>query len=180
MYPQIRMVRQILMLGLVVTLVVLAMSACAGGSGAKDRTEEAATMKTMVGDGGEQLGDGDPAKSAGLCGPNDVTLDASGNMYISDGGLYCSGPGGYTVRKVDPHGIITTFAGTGEAGYSGDGGPATSAKLTSPGSTAFDAQGNLYLADHARMRKIDRSGTITTIAGTGHAGYSGDGGPATE
>jgi sugar lactone lactonase YvrE len=236
MYPQIRMVRQILMLGLVVTLVVLAMSACGGGSGAKDRTEEAATMKTMVGDGGEQLGDGDPAKSAGLCGPNDVTLDASGNMYISDGGLYCSGPGGYTVRKVDPHGIITTvadtgkagysgdggpatkarlnvpiavavdrdgnfyltdgdnyrirkvdkegiittFAGTGEAGYSGDGGPATSAKLTSPGSTAFDAQGNLYLADHARMRKIDRSGTITTIAGTGHAGYSGDGGPATE
>jgi sugar lactone lactonase YvrE len=182
MYPQIRMVRQILMLGLVVTLVVLAMSACGGGSGAKDRTEEAATMKTMVGDGGEQLGDGDPAKSAGLCGPNDVTLDASGNMYISDGGLYCSGPGGYTVRKVDPHGIITTVAGTGKAGYSGDGGPATKARLNVPIAVAVDRDGNFYLTDgdNYRIRKVDKEGIITTFAGTGHAGYSGDGGPATE
>src|SRR5215218_10970023 len=129
MYPQIRMVRQILMLGLVVTLVVLAMSACGGGSGAKDRTEEAATMKTMVGDGGEQLGDGGPATEAKFCGPNDVAFDTAGNTYISDGRIYCTGPGGYTVRKVDTHGTITTVAGTGEAGFSGDGGPATKAKL---------------------------------------------------
>ena len=230
-----RMVRQALELGLMVTLVVLAASAC-GGGGAKEGAEKAATIKTVAGDGGSQLGDGGPATEAGLCDPADVAFDAAENMYIADTGVYCSGPGGNTVRKVDPHGIITTvagtgkagysgdggpatkarlnvpiavavdrdgnfyltdgdnyrirkvdkegiittFAGTGEAGYSGDGGPATSAKLTSPGSTAFDAQGNLYLADHARMRKIDRSGTITTIAGTGHAGYSGDGGPATE
>ncbi len=81
MYP-LGMVKQALRLGLVVTLVVLALSAC-GGGGAKDRSEEAATMKTVVGDGGSQLGDGGPATEAGMCGPNDVALDASGNMYIS-------------------------------------------------------------------------------------------------
>ena len=112
MYPKSRkMVRQAFRLGLVVTLVVLALSACGGGS-AKDRAEEAATMKTVAGDGGSQLGDGDPATKAGFCGTSDVTLDASGNMYIADGGIYCSGPGGYTVRKVDPNGTITTVAGT--------------------------------------------------------------------
>jgi ribosomal protein S11 len=81
---------------------------------------------------------------------------------------------------VDKDGIITTIAGTGEEGYSGDGGPATSAKLTDTGGIAFDAGGNLYLADYTRVRKIDPSGTITTVAGTGRAGFSGDGGPATE
>jgi sugar lactone lactonase YvrE len=237
MYSQRRrMVRQAFRLGLVVTLVVLAVSGC-GSGGAKDTAEEAATMKTVVGDGGSQLGDGGPATKAGLCGPNDVALDASGNMYISDGGIYCSGPGGntvrkvdsdgiittvagtpgvagfsgdggpatkaqlntptgvmvdrkgnlyitdennYRIRKVDKEGIITTIAGTGEAGYAGDGGPATSAKLIDPGGGAFDARGNLYFVDYKCVRKIDRSGTITTVAGTGHAGYSGDGGPATE
>jgi hypothetical protein len=235
MYPKrTRMVRQALGLGLVI-LVVFALSAC-GGAGAKDGAERAATMKTVVGDGGEQLGDGGPATKAGFCGTSDVTLDHKGNIYIADGGIYCSGPGGYTVRKVDPHGtittvagtgkegfsgdggpatkaqlnvpiavavdregnlyitdesnyrirkvdkegIITTFAGTGEGGYSGDGGPATSAKLIDPGGLAFDAKGNLYVADYKSVRKIDRSGTITTVAGTGQAGYSGDGGPATE
>jgi hypothetical protein len=77
------LVRQALRLVLV-ALVVLALSACAGG--AKDRAEGAATMKTVVGDGGSQLGDGGPAKSAGFCGPNDVTFYTAGNMYISDGG----------------------------------------------------------------------------------------------
>jgi sugar lactone lactonase YvrE len=138
-------------------------------------------MKTVVGDGGEQLVDGGPATEAGLCGPNDVALDASGNMYISDGGTYCSGPGGHTVRKVDPEGTITTVAGTGEEGHSGDGGPATSARLTYPVGLAFDDEGNLYIADELSVRKIDRSGTITTVAGTGRGGdFSGDGGPATE
>jgi hypothetical protein len=81
---------------------------------------------------------------------------------------------------VDPHGVITTVAGTGEEGYSGDGGPATSAQLTDPGGIAFDDRGNLYLADYTSVRKIDSSGTITTVAGTGQAGFSGDGGTATE
>jgi hypothetical protein len=119
MYPH-RMVRQAFRLGLVVTLVILALSACGGGP---------TTMKTVAGDGGEQLGDGGPATKAGFCWPTDVALDDSGTMYISDGGVVCYGPGGHTVRKVNPDGTITTVAGTGEAGFSGDGGPATKAQL---------------------------------------------------
>jgi sugar lactone lactonase YvrE len=181
-YPQRRRsVRQILRLGLVVTLVVLAASACGGGSSAKDGSEKAATIKTVAGDGGEQLGDGGPATKAGFCGTSDVTLDAQGNMYIADGGIYCSGPGGYTVRKVDTHGTITTVAGTGEAGFSGDGGPATKAQLDVPFAVAVDREGNLYITDenNYRIRKVDKEGIITTFAGTGEGGYSGDGGPAT-
>jgi DNA-binding beta-propeller fold protein YncE len=179
MYPQRRMVKQTLRLGLVV-LVVFALSAC-GGAGAKDEAERAATMKTVVGDGGEQLGDGGPAMEAGLCGPNDVAFDTAGNMYISDGGIYCGGPGGHTVRKVNPDGTITTMAGTGEAGFSGDGGRATKAQLNLPLAVAVDRKGNLYIADayNYRIRKVDKEGTITTIAGTGEEGYSGDGAPAT-
>jgi hypothetical protein len=85
MYPQ-RMVRQALRLGLVVTLVALALGAC-GGGGAKDRAEEAATIKTLAGDWGTHLGDGGLAMAAGFCGSNDVALDVSGNLYISDGDL---------------------------------------------------------------------------------------------
>jgi sugar lactone lactonase YvrE len=172
------LVRQALRLVLV-ALVVLALSACAGG--AKDRAEGAATMKTVVGDGGSQLGDGGPATEAGLCGPTDVALDTQGNMYISDTGDYCIGPGGDTVRKVDPDGTITTVAGTGEPGFSGDGGPATKARLDFPNAVAVDREGNLYISDglNYRIRKVDKSGIITTIAGTGEEGYSGDGGSAT-
>jgi sugar lactone lactonase YvrE len=172
------LVRQALRLVLV-ALVVLALSACAGG--AKDRAEGAATMKTVVGDGGSQLGDGGPATEAGLCGPTDVALDTQGNMYISDTGDYCIGPGGDTVRKVDPDGTITTVAGTGEPGFSGDGGPATKARLDFPNAVAVDREGNLYISDglNYRIRKVDKSGIITTIAGTGEEGYSGDRGSAT-
>jgi sugar lactone lactonase YvrE len=180
MYPQRIMVRQALGLGLVV-LVVFALSACGGGAGAKDEAERAATMKTVVGDGGSRLGDGGPATEAGLCGPNDVALDAKGNMYISNGGLYCTGPGGGTVRKVDPQGTITTVAGTGKEGFSGDGGPAIKARLDFPSAVAVDRDGNLYISDgfNYRIRKVDKDGIITTFAGTGERGYSGDGGPAT-
>src|SRR5215216_4951934 len=175
------LVRQAFRVELLVALVVLAVSACGGGSSAKDGAEKAATMETVSGDGGEQLGDGGPAKSAGLCGPTDVAIDAEGNMYIADTGVYCIGPGGDTVRKVDPHGTITTVAGTGEAGFSGDGGPATKARLDFPSAVAVDREGNLYIADglNYRIRKVDQDGIITTFAGTGEAGHSGDGGPAT-
>jgi hypothetical protein len=182
MYPKrTRMVRQALRLGLVVTLVILALSACESG-GAKDRAEEAATMKTVVGDSGEQLGDGGPAMEAGLCGPNDVALDAKGNMYISDGGIYCGGPGGGTVRKVSPDGTITTVAGSGEFGFSGDGGPATKAQLNLPLAVTVDREGNLYIADddNHRIRKVDKHGIIHTVAGSDKERNSGDGGPATK
>jgi sugar lactone lactonase YvrE len=175
--------RYFLRLGVLGALFALAVSACGGGGG-NHRPEEASNPKpelTTVAGGGEQLGDGGPATSAGLCGPTDVALDAAGNIYISDTGLYCRGPGGVTVRKVDPHGVITTVAGTGEEGYSGDGGPATKARLNVPIAVGVDREGNFYISDenNYRIRKVDKDGTITTIAGTGGEGYSGDGGPAT-
>lgn len=184
MYPQRRMSRQALGLGLVV-LIVLTVSACGGGSGAKGRAAEEASepkLTTVAGDGGEQLGDGGPATEAGFCGPNDVAFDTAGNIYISDGGIYCSGPGGHTVRKVDPHGTITTVAGTGKEGFSGDGGPATKAQLNVPIVVAVDQKGNLYITDESnyRIRKVDKDGIITTFAGTGEAGFNREEGTATE
>ncbi|MGV3561363.1 NHL domain-containing protein [Larkinella arboricola] len=117
-------------------------------------------------------GDGGLATSAQLYDPADVAIDAQGNIYISD-------TGNYRIRKIDPNGIITTIAGTGEQGYSGDGGPATQASLFSPSYLELDAQGSLYVSDLDRIRKIDRKGIITTVVGTGTQGFSGDGGPAT-
>jgi sugar lactone lactonase YvrE len=132
------------------------------------------TITTFAGTGEYGFsGDGGPSTKARLYSPSAVAVDREGNLYISDGGVY-------RIRKVDKSGVITTFAGTGEAGYSGDGGPATSARLTGPGQITFDDRGNLFLADEFSVRKIDPSGTITTVAGTGQAGFSGDGGPATE
>ena len=85
------------------------------------------------------------------------------------------------IRKVDRNGIITTVAGTGKEGYSGDGGPATEAALNLPTGIAVDGEGNLYIACHnSRVRKVDPSGTITTFAGTGDAGFNREKGPATK
>ena len=122
-----------------------------------------------------KLGDGGPATDAQLDVPADVVLDGSGNLYIAD-------PNSHRVRKVDSTGTITTIAGTGESGFSGDEGPATEAQLNRPAAVALDGAGNLYIVDQQnnRIRKVDTMGTITTIAGTGERGYSGDGGPATE
>ena len=119
-------------------------------------------------------GDGSEATAAELNGPTGVTLDLGGNLYIADSWNYC-------IRKVSTSGIITTIAGTGISGYSGDGSAATMAQFTRPYGVAVDFSGNLYVADSgvASIRKIDLSGTITSFAGNGSRGYSGDGGAAT-
>jgi sugar lactone lactonase YvrE len=159
----------------------VALAGCGAMGGPEEASKPKPELTTVAGGGGLDLGDGGPATKAGFCGTSDVTLDAEGNMYIADGGIYCSGPGGYTVRKVSPDGTITTVAGTGEPGFSGDGGPATKAQLDVPFAVAADRVGNLYITDenNYRIRKVDKEGIITTFAGTGEGGYSGDGGPAT-
>lgn len=121
-------------------------------------------------------GDGGPLAQAQFMNIAGLAFDAAGNFYISDFG--CG-----KIRKVDAiTGIISTVAGTGVNGYSGDGGPATSAKLDRPYEVSFDNAGNMYIPDagNNRIRRVDAvTGSITTYAGTGGTGYSGDGGPAT-
>jgi uncharacterized repeat protein (TIGR01451 family) len=119
-------------------------------------------------------GDGGQATSAMMSNPVAVAADGSGNLYIADAG-------NGRVRKVSAAGIITTLAGNGTTGYSGDGGPAASAELNEPYGVAADNAGNVYIGDtyNLRVRKVSAAGTITTFAGNGMYGFSGDGGPAT-
>jgi hypothetical protein len=146
-------------------------------------------ITTVAGDGGFRAGagvggysgDGGPATNAELSDPSGVAVDASGNLFIAD---YHN----QRIRKVGTNGIITTVAGNGIGGYSGDGGPATNAELTTPSGVAVDASGNLFIADWNNnvIREVGTNGIITTVAGngyvnpnTGFGGYSGDGGTAT-
>ena len=119
-------------------------------------------------------GDGGPALYARLHVPLDVAVDGHGNVYIAD-------TSNNAVRRVDGNGTITTVAGTGVRGYTGDNGPASQAQLAAPNGVAVDAADNLYIADYSnnRVRKVGLNGVISTVAGNGSAGYSGDGGPAT-
>jgi sugar lactone lactonase YvrE len=119
------------------------------------------------------VGDGGTAIKASFESPSSVAQDKSGNLYISDFT-------GQRIRKVTPTGTISTYAGTGISGFSGDGGPAHAAKLSYPTGLVFDSAGDLIIADggNNRIRMIDTTGKITTIAGTGAKGYTGDGGPA--
>jgi sugar lactone lactonase YvrE len=128
---------------------------------------------TIAGNGQSGVtGDGGPATAAAVS-PSGVALDAAGNLYISQQGTH-------VIRRVTPNGIITTIAGTGIAGYSGDGGPATQAQLRAPIGIASDSAGNLYIAEQPNniIRKVSAAGIITTVAGNGTQGFSGDGGPA--
>lgn len=118
--------------------------------------------------------DGRTAIKAQQVDPSWLVVDSSGNVYS---------PGvAQDVRRISPAGMVSTVAGGGTRGYAGDGGPATSAQLSRPYGLALDRNGNLYIADpwNANIRKVSPSGTITTIAGNGDRGSSGDGGPATK
>ncbi len=133
-------------------------------------------ISTVAGIGGSSgfSGDGTPATGALLNGPEGVFMDASGNLYISDAF-------NQRIRKVSASGIISTFAGNGTPGFSSDGIPATNSELNYPFGVVGDASGNIYIADQVsnRIRKVNTSGIISTIAGTGATGYFGDGGAAT-
>src|ERR1035441_6794037 len=144
--------------------------------GAIRRISPGGTITTVAGSGASGYsGDGGPATAAAMLGPTDCVSDSAGNLYITD-------RGNSRIRRVSPTGTISTLAGNGTAGYSGDGGLATEAEIFQPFQLAIDAAGNLYIADwgNSRVRKITPAGIITTVAGGGpNYGPSGDGGPAT-
>jgi Cep192 domain 4 len=134
------------------------------------------TQTVVAGDGSAGYsGDGGAATSASLNNPNGVFVDGAGNIFINDAN-------NEVIRKVDASGNISTFAGNNTSGYSGDGGPATSAQLNNPQyGVTEDSFGNVFIADGGNnvVRNVNTSGIISTVAGTGAGGYSGDGGPAT-
>jgi uncharacterized protein (TIGR03437 family) len=135
----------------------------------------AGNIATIAGNGsGTFSGDGGSAAIASLSYPRALAIDSSGNLYISD-------VGNQRIRQVSRTGIVSTVAGNGIAGYSGDGGLAVNASLSAETGLALDPSGNLYIADahNMRVRMVTPNGIISTVAGTGVQGFSGDGGPAT-
>ncbi|MCF8450346.1 MAG: T9SS type A sorting domain-containing protein [Taibaiella sp.] len=144
-----------------------------GGNRVRKVDHITGVITTYAGNGsGIASGDGGPATAAGIVNSWGIEIDVIGNLYI--GSSNC-------IRKVDTAGIVSTFAGTGTTGYSGDGGPATAARFGTVKGVAVDVGGNLYIGDVINhcIRKVNTSGIISTFAGTGIAGYFGDGGPAT-
>src|SRR3954451_2625766 len=147
-----------------------------GGTAGASTAVPAPTLKLLAGTGVPgYLGDGSPAVGAQLYQPMGVAVDAAGNVLVADLSN--------RIRKITPDGIVTTVAGSGIAGFAGDGGPATNAQLNHPTGVVVDAAGGILIADqhNYRVRRVDTNGTITTVAGTGFDGYGlGDGGPATQ
>ncbi len=142
------------------------------------RVNPAGTITTVAGSGRDGFngggfgGDGGPADQSQLDSPSGVAVDGAGNLFIADSL-------NHRIRRVDPAGTITTVAGTGEEGSSGDGGPADQARLDSPSGVAVDSAGNLFIVDgNYRIRRVDPTGIIITSAGGRGFGFSGDGGPA--
>ena len=139
------------------------------------RVDRATGIITTFAGGGATQGDGGPANAAILQGPRGITLDGAGNVYVAE--QY-----GLRVRRIDRStNVITTVAGTGLSGSTGDGGPATSATFEDLRGLAFDNAGNLFVSDFSdcRIRRVDGvTGVITAYAGTGDCGYAGDNGPA--
>jgi sugar lactone lactonase YvrE len=139
------------------------------------KVDTSGTITTVAGNGTEGFsGDGGPAVQARLNFPTGVTVDRAGNLFITD-------QSNNRIRKVSTAGVITTVAGNGDTGFSGDHAAATSASLNLPIGSAVDAAGILYIADTSnhRIRRVDTSGRITTVAGNGTEGFSGDGSAAT-
>jgi trimeric autotransporter adhesin len=133
------------------------------------RVDPNGTISTVAGTGGVGTGDdGGPAIASIVCQPLGVAVNASQDLLIADS---CS----HRVRKVDSRGLITTVVGTGNGGFSGDGGPATSASIEGPNDFAFDASGALLVSTALRIRRIDTAGHISTIAGSGEPGTLEDG-----
>lgn len=130
-------------------------------------------IETIAGNGTAGFsGDGGPAIDASIQLPDEVSVSQDGSVYVATG---------YRIRRIDPDGVITTVAGTGTRGFSGDGGLATDAEISQVEGLAHGADGSLYISDkgNRRVRRVDPNGIITTVAGIGW-GYGGDGGPATE
>jgi len=139
------------------------------------KVDTSGIIATVAGNGIEgHSGDGGAATSAALNTPIGVAVDAIGNLYIADAF-------NNRIRKVNAAGVITTVAGNGDARFSGDHAAATSASLSAPFGVAVDKSGNIYIADtsNQRIRKVDTSGMIATVAGNGTEGFSGDSGAAT-
>lgn len=138
-------------------------------------SSEYTRIETIAGTGeAGYSGDDGPAKNAQLNNPFGIVRGPDGALYICD-------TGNHAIRKILPDGTIHTVAGTGKAGYSGDGGSALQAKLNEPYEVRFDAQGDLYFVERLNhvVRKVDmKSGEISSVAGTGEQGFGGDGGPA--
>ncbi|WP_326685825.1 hypothetical protein OIE63_00920 [Streptomyces sp. NBC_01795] len=135
------------------------------------------TIATVSGTGTPRFdGDGGPARDASLYEPGGLAIDAEGALFIAD---YWN----HRIRRIAPDGVITTVAGTGDPGYDGDGGPALEARFTEPRGLAFDASGNLYVAEwggHLVRRIAAEDGTISTVAGTGEPADGPDGVPGPE